>query len=49
VTIPAAVHEFDPQMATYQLRGLSYGRDKLQVTLKITSRAEPTAEATSGA
>lgn len=47
VTIPAAVHEYDPLMATYQLRGLSYGRDKLQITLKITSRAEPTAEATS--
>ncbi len=40
--------EFDPRMATYQLRGLSYGRDKLQVTLRITGRAAPTAEATSG-
>jgi hypothetical protein len=49
VTIPAAVREFDPLMATYQLRGLSYAGDKLQVTLKITGRDEPTAEATSGA
>ncbi|MCC7207651.1 MAG: hypothetical protein IT323_10105 [Anaerolineae bacterium] len=49
VTIPAAVREFDPTMAAYQLRGLSYGRDKLQVTLRITSRVEPTAEATTGA